>query len=244
MTTTTPAAIRNGTRIDEVSDGIFRISTSVPDLPGGFSFNQYLIRDDEPLLFHTGPRALFAQVRDAIAHVLPPQSLRYVSFSHTESDENGALGEFLAIAPHASPLCGRIGAMLTAADLGPRAPIALTDQQTLSLGRHLIRWFDAPHVPHGWDCGFLMEDATRTLLCGDLFTQPGAEHAPLTEGDILEPSEAMRAQMDYFAHGPQTQPVIEKLAAARPRVLACMHGAAWQGDGASMLRELGKRLQD
>ena len=196
-------AATSGTRIDEVASGIFRISTPVPDVPGGFTFNQYLIRDEQPLLFHTGPRALFPLVREAIAKVLRPESLRYIGFSHTENDEMGSMESFLAIAPSAVPLTGRIGAMLWAADL-TRPPVALEDGQTLSLGDHQLRWFDAPHVPHGWDCGFLMDDTTRTLLCGDLFTQPGATHAPLTESDILEPSEAMRMQMEYFSRGPDT----------------------------------------
>lgn len=238
-------SVDTGTRIDEIADGLFRISTPVPipAIPGGFSFNQYLVRDDAPLLFHTGPRALFGQVRDAIARVMRPEDLRYIGFSHVESDECGSLNPFLAIAPRATPLCGQIAAMVSIQDLADKPPTALADGEVLSLGTHRVRWFDAPHLPHGWECGYLMEETTGALLCGDLFTQPGSQHQPLTESDILEPSEAMRGGMEYFARGPDTPVVIDKLAAAKPRLLACMHGAAWRGDGAALLRELGSRLQ-
>jgi flavorubredoxin len=228
----------SATRIDEIADGLFRIHTPVREVLSGFSFNQYLLRDDESLLFHTGPRALFPQVRDAIAKVLPLQRLRYVSFGHVESDECGALNLLLAAAPRAVPLCGSIAAMVSVADLADRAPKALADGESLSLGKHTVRWIDAPHVPHAWENGFLMVDDLRALLCGDLFTQPGADHPPLTDADILGPSEAMRAQLDYYAHGPNTGAVLERLAALAPELLACMHGSAWRGDGALLLRRL------
>ena len=231
------------TRIDEIADGVFRISTKIDAVPGGFTFNQYLIRDEAPALFHTGPHAIHPLVRDAIATVLPPQSLRYVGFSHVEADECGSLADFLALAPNAVALCGQVAAMISGSDLGPRPAKALAEGETLSLGAHTLRWLDAPHVPHGWDCGFAFEEATRTLLCGDLFTQPGGEHPALTDGDILGPSEAMRAQMGhYFSNAPHTGAVLEKLARTEPQVLACMHGAAWRGDGAALIRELGSRL--
>lgn len=226
------------TRLDEIADGIYRISTPVTAIPGGFTFNQYLVADDEPLLFHTGLRRLFPAVRDAIARVLPVERLRWIAFSHYEADECGALNELLAAAPRAQPACSRIGAMTSVGDLAIRPPRPLADGERIALGRHQLTWFDAPHVPHGWDCGFLSEAATSTLFCGDLFTQPGAEHAPLTEGDVLGPSEALRRMLDYYAHGPATRPTLEKLAATAPRTLACMHGAAWTGDGAALLRSL------
>ncbi|MFP5305508.1 MAG: MBL fold metallo-hydrolase [Gammaproteobacteria bacterium] len=240
MTVRTP----DGTRIDEIADGIYRISTAVPPqaLPGGFTFNQFLIRDDAPLLFHTGPRKLFAATRDAIARVLPVASLRYVAFSHFEPDECGALNDFLAAAPQAEPLCGRISAMVAMGDYADRPARALADGQSVALGGRSVQWLDTPHVPHGWDCGFIAETTTRTLLCGDLFTQFGAEHPALTTGDILEPSEAARQGMDYYAHAPQTAATLERLAALGPTTLACMHGASWSGDGAALLRELARRL--
>jgi flavorubredoxin len=233
----------SGTRVDEVADGIYRISTPVTIVPGGFTFNQYLIVDDEPLLFHTGPRRLFPFVREAVEAVLPPERLRHVGLSHFEADECGALNDFLALAPHSAPVCGRIAAMVSVDDVADRKARALADGESIALGRHTLRWLDTPHVPHAWECGFLFEERTRTLLCGDLFTQPGAEHPPLTKGDILGPSEAMREQLDYYAHSTSTRATLERLADLRPATLACMHGSAWEGDGDALLRALADRLE-
>jgi flavorubredoxin len=231
------------TRIDEVADGIYRIGTPVTLVPGGFTFNQYLIVDEEPLLFHTGPRRLFPLVREAVEAVLPPGRLRHVGLSHFEADECGSMNDFLAVAPQAAPVCGRIAAMVSVDDVADRKARALADGETIALGRHTVRWLDTPHVPHAWECGFLFEERTRTLLCGDLFTQPGAEHPPLTKGDILGPSEAMREQMDYYAHSTSTRATLERLADLRPATLACMHGSAWEGDGEALLRTLADRLE-
>ena len=232
------------TRIDEIADGIYRISTPISpkDFPGGFTFNQFLIDDDEPLLFHTGLRRLFPLVTEAIASVLDPSRLRYVSFSHVEADECGALNDFLQMAPNAVPLCGAVAADVSVRDLADRAPRVLEDGEELALGLHTVRWVYTPHVPHGWECGYLYEATTRTAFCGDLFTQSGHEHPPLTENDILAPSEAMRAQMDYYAHSPETGALLEKLAATEPRTLACMHGASFRGDGGQLLRALKRAL--
>jgi flavorubredoxin len=231
------------TTVDEIADGIYRISTPVTVIPGGFTFNQYLIDDDEPLLFHTGLRRMFPQVRQAIERVLPPSRLRHVAFSHVEADECGALNDLLAVAPGAQPVCSTVAAMVSVNDLADRPARPLADGEALSLGRHQVVWIDAPHVPHGWEAGYLFESTTRTLLCGDLFTQPGAQHPALTEADILGPSEAMRGGMDYFAHGRDTRPRLERLARTQPRTLACMHGAAWTGDGAQLLRALADAVE-
>jgi flavorubredoxin len=233
----------SGTNLHEIAPGIYRINTPV-DIPGGgaFSFNQYLIVDDEPLVFHTGPRRMFALVAEAISRVLPLQAIRHVAFSHIEADECGALNDFLAAAPAAVPVCGQVAAMLSVNDLADRPARALADGEVLRTGRHALRWLDAAHVPHGWDCGFMMETETRTLLCGDLFTQGGSGATPITEADILGPSEAFRAPMDYYAHAPNTTAVLERLAREQPQVLACMHGSAWRGDGAALLRALAKSL--
>ena len=229
---------QSGTNLHEVASRVYRINTPAP-FPGGmFNFNQYLIDADEPLLFHTGPRRMFPLVAEAIGRVMPIERLRHVSFSHYEADECGALNEFLAAAPQALPLCGAIAKMVSIDDGALRPARALTDGETLDLGSHRVRWHDAPHVPHGWECGFLMETTTRTLLCGDLFTQGGDGKVPITTGDILGPSEAFRKPMDYYAHAPSTRATLEKLAREEPQVLACMHGSAWQGDGAKLLREL------
>lgn len=231
-----------GTRIDEVGDGIFRIHTAVKDVPGGFSFNQYLVVDEQPLLFHTGPRAMRGLVAEAIAAVMPPERLRWIGFSHVEADECGGLNALLAIAPEAQPLCSRIAAMVSVADLADRAPRPLGDGETLTIGRRTVTWVDAPHVPHGWENGYLYESTTQTLFCGDLFTQPGAEHAPLVETDILGPSEAFRAQLDYYAHGARTRASLERLAGLGATTLACMHGAAWRGDSSALLGALADAL--
>jgi flavorubredoxin len=239
-----PKSQANTTRIDEIAAGIYRISTAIPPsaLPGGFTFNQFLIDDEAPLLFHTGPRKLFAATAEAINRVLPVERLRYVAYSHFEPDECGALNEFLAVAAQAEPVCSRISAMVCMGDYAERPARALADGERLELGRHVVQWIDAPHLPHGWDCGFLAERSTRTLFCGDLFTQFGANHLPLTDADILEPSETARLAMDYYAHAPDSTAIIERLAAKQPTTLACMHGASWQGDGAALLRALGQRL--
>jgi flavorubredoxin len=235
---------QEATRIDEIADGIYRISTPVPPsvIPGGFSFNQYLVVDDAPLLHHTGLSRMFPAVRDAIASVIPVESLRYISFSHYEADECGSLNEFLQLAPQAEPLCSRIAKMVSVDDIALRPARALGDGEELSLGTHTVRWIDTPHLPHAWECGHLFETTTKTLFCGDLFTQGGHRHEPLTSDDILEPSEAMRGGLDYFSQTRQVTELAEKLAATSPRILACMHGSAWQGDGAALLRQLAKRL--
>ena len=235
---------QSGTNIHEVADGIYRINTSVviEGGPGGFSFNQFLIVDDAPLLFHTGPRKMFPLVREAVTSVLPVERLRYIGLSHVEADECGSLNEWLAVAPQSSPLCGKVAALVSIDDMADRPARALTDGETLSLGKHTMRWFDTPHLPHAWECGFLMEEQTRTLLCGDLFTQGGAEHAAITESDILGPSEAFRHAMDYYAHTQNTRAILEKLASAEPTTLACMHGSTWKGDGAKLLRALADEL--
>ena len=233
---------QSGTNVTEIVEGIYRINTPVALPGGGFSFNQYLIVDDEPLLFHTGPRRMFPLVREAVASVLPPERLRHIAFSHVEADECGSLNEWLAAAPRSAPLCGNIAAMVSISDLADRPPRALADGEAISLGRHTVRWYDTPHLPHAWECGFLMEEMTRTLLCGDLFTQGGRGEVALTEGDILGPSEAFRAPLDYFAHAPATRQTLLRLAALQPQTLACMHGSAWRGDGAALLRHLAEAV--
>lgn len=231
------------TNVHEIADGIYRISTPV-SFPGGgaFSFNQYLVLDDEPLLFHTGPRRMFPLAREAVATLMAVERLRYIGFSHVEADECGALNEWLTAAPRSEPVCSGVAAMVSIGDLADRPPRALADGEALALGRHTVRWLDAPHLPHGWDCGFMSEESTRTLLCGDLFTQGGAGLPALTEDDILGPSEAFRHKMDYFSHTKDARALLERLAATGPGTLACMHGSAWRGDGAALIRALANSL--
>jgi len=233
------------TTIDEIASGIYRISTPVPpaSIPGGFTFNQYLIADDDPLLYHTGPRKMFPLISEAISSVIPVQSLRHIAFSHYEADECGSLNDFLALAPAAEPLCSTIAKMVSVDDIAIRPAHALNDGEELSLGTHVVRWIDTPHLPHAWECGHLFETTTRTLFCGDLFTQGGHQHEPLTTEDILDPSEQMRSALDYFSQTRRVSELVEKLALTSPSILACMHGSAWQGDGAALLRRLAGRLQ-
>jgi len=235
---------QSGTNVHEIGDGIYRINTPVT-LPGGvghFSFNQYLIVDDEPMLFHAGLRQLFPVVREAVASLMPVEKLSYVGFSHFESDECGALNSWLAVAPRAVAVCSQVAALVSGNDFADRAPRGLADGEELSLGRHRMRWFDTPHMPHGWDCGLIMDMSTRTFFCGDLFTQGGPGEVALTESDIFGPSEAFRAPMDYFAHAPQTGAILERLAREAPTTLACMHGSAWRGKGGDLIRALAEAV--
>lgn len=234
----------SGTNVAEVAAGIFRINTPMPPefIPGGFSFNQYLVLGDQPLLFHTGLRKHFQLVLEAVRSIIPAESLRYIGFSHFESDECGGLNEWLAVAPQSQPVCSQVAAMVSVDDFAIRPARALADGEVLDIGGHRLRWLDTPHLPHGWETGYLFDETTRTLLCGDLFTQPGIGERALTDDDILEASEASRAGMDYFSHSTRAADMLERLAACEPTTLACMHGSAWRGDGAGLLRALSARI--
>lgn len=232
-----------GTSVDEVAAGIYRISTPLDVIPGGFTFNSYLVVDDEPLLFHTGYRKLFPTTLEAIGKVMPAEKLCWIGGSHFESDEFGALNEFLTAAPEATPFGSEIGTLTSINDFASRAARGLGDGEEFSIGSRRLKWLYTPHVPHGWDCGILFDQSTRTLLCGDLFTQPGANVPPVTESEVLSASEAMRGMMDYYAHAVSTTPVLERLASLDPSMLACQHGSAYRGDGAALLRELSDTIE-
>jgi flavorubredoxin len=228
----------SGTSVDEVADGIYRICTPLNVIPGGFSFNSYLIADDEPLLFHTGYRSLFPFTLEAVGAVMPVEKLRWIGGSHFEGDEFGALNNFLAAAPEATPFGAEIGVLTSINDFASRPARGLKDGEEFSIGSRRLKWFYTPHVPHGWDCGILFDASTKTLLCGDLFTQPGANMPPVTESEVLTASEGMRGMMDYYAHSTSTTETLERLAGLDPGMLACQHGSAYRGDGAALLREL------
>ncbi|HEY7864564.1 MAG TPA: hypothetical protein VIC51_01015 [Psychromonas sp.] len=234
---------KSKTNTYEIASGIFRINTPInfPD-GSGFSFNQYLILDDKPLIFHTGPRKMFPLVKEAVASLISPEKLAYIAFSHVEADECGSLNEWLAVAPQAIPLCSMVAALVSINDLADRPPQGLTDGQSISLGEHSLRWLDTPHLPHAWECGYFIEETTHTLLCGDLFTQGGADLPAITKEDILGPSEAFRKSMDYYSHTKNARFLLEKLAATKPTTLACMHGSAWRGDGEKLLLSLADAL--
>jgi flavorubredoxin len=226
------------TNIDEIEERIFRFSTFVPDIgPTGFTFNQFLVEDDEPLLFHTGPKAMFPLVSEAVGRVSSMERLRWITFGHLESDECGAMNLLLAAAPHAQVAHGVMGCLVSLNDLADRPPVPLTDGQVLELGTHRVRHIDTPHVPHGWDARVLYEESTNTLLCGDLLTQLG--DPPALIGDDLIPAAA--AAEDLFGAScltPRTAPTVRALAELAPTVLGIMHGSSFRGDGRAVLSAL------
>lgn len=232
-----------GTRVDEVAEGIYRICTPLDVIPGGFTLNSYLVDDEEPLLFHTGWRKMFPATVEAIRKVMPVEKLRWIGGSHFEGDEFGALNDFLGAAPEATPFGSQIGVMTSLDDFGVRPARGLGDGEEFSIGSRRMQWLYTPHVPHGWDCGILVDLSTKTLLCGDLFTQPGAKLPPVTESEVLTASERMRGMMDYYACGSNTSAILERLAGLQPALLACQHGSAYRGDGAGLLRELAGILE-
>ena len=226
------------TTISEVADRIYRISTFTPEIgPTGFTFNQYLIDDEQPLLFHTGPRGLFPLVTEAIASVTPFERLRWITFGHVESDECGAMNEMLAAAPQAEVAHGALGCMVSLNDMADRAPVPLADGQVIDLGAHRVRHIDTPHVPHAWEARVLYEETTNTLLCGDLFTQLGNGPAVTTE-DIVEAAGQAEDVFGASCLTPQTASTIRRLADLNPATLAVMHGSCFTGDGAKALLAL------
>jgi flavorubredoxin len=227
-----------GTRTDEIAEGIYRLSTYTDAVPGGFTFNQFLVRGDEPLLFHTGLKGLFPLISEALAKIMPIEDLRYVSFGHWEADESGALNDWLGAAPRAELAVGSLGVMISGSDQAMRPPRApLGDGEVLDLGGKRLRWIDTPHVPHGWDAGVWYEETTSTLLCGDLLSQAGSVPA-LTDGDVVGPASAAEDMFHSTCLTPMTAPTIRRLADLQPVTLAIMHGASFLGDGATALRAM------
>jgi flavorubredoxin len=226
------------TNLDEIAPDIYRLSTLVPDIgPTGFTFNQFLLDDDEPLLFHTGHRSMFPSITEAIERVMPVDRLRWITFGHVESDECGAMNELLAAAPNAQVAHGALGCMVSVNEMADRPPRPLADGEIIELGTKRVRHIDTPHVPHGWDARVLYEETTGTLLCGDLFTHLGDGPA-LTTDDIVEP--AMEAEMMFRSTSlaPDTAIVIRRLGDLAPNTLALMHGSSFGGDGAKALYDL------
>jgi flavorubredoxin len=226
------------TRTDEIADGIYRISTFVPDLtPDGFTFNQFVVRAEEPLLFHTGARALFGAVSQAVSRIVPVASLRWITFGHVESDECGSVNQWLAAAPRAQVAHGAIGVMVSLNDLCDRPPRALENGEVLDLGGKRVRHFDTPHVPHNWEARVLFEETTKTLFTGDLFTHTG-NGSPVTESDVVGAAKRGEETFRASCYTPETAPTIRKLADLRPTTLALMHGSSFRGDGAKALIDL------
>jgi flavorubredoxin len=235
------------TRVDEIADRIYRLSTFVPDIgPTGFTFNQFLIDADEPAIFHTGPRAMFPVVSEAIASLLPLERLRWIMFGHLEADECGAMNHFLAAAPECQVAHTAIGCMVSINDLADRAPQPIADDGTIDLGGRRIRSIDTPHVPHGWDAHVIFEETTRTLFCGDLLTQVGDGPA-ITDADLSDA--AMQAEQLFGATclTARTAPTIRRLADLHPATLAIMHGSSYNGDAVNALQTVAdhyERLMD
>jgi len=222
-------------KIDEIAPDLFRISVFVPAID--LQFNHFVVRDQEPLLFHTGMRRMFPEVREAVARIIDPVTLRWISWSHFEVDECGALNEWLAEAPNAQPVCTEVGALVNLNDFSSRPPRALPPAETIDTGRHRYRLIPTPHLPHGWDAGVLYEETTGTLLCGDLFTQIGDGPA-VTERDIVGPAIATEDFFRFSSLNPGMGQTIRKLATLAPSTLALMHGPSFAGDGAAALRGL------
>jgi flavorubredoxin len=235
------------TSVTEIADRVFRISTFSADF--GIQFNQFLIDDDEPFLMHAGMRKMFAASRDGVASVIDPARLRWVGFSHFEADECGALNQWLAVAPRAQAVCSFVAATVSVNDFGDRPARSLSDDEVLVTGDHRLRFLSTPHVPHGWDAGLFFEETARTLLCSDLFFQPG-DPPPLTHDDItgsariaMQQGQAGPLAKD-LPYTPYTDATLQRLADLRPETLAVMHGSSFAGDGRRALLELAGAVRD
>ncbi len=231
--------------VTEIAPDTFRLSAFHPDY--GIQFNQFLVRDEEPFLMHTGLERSFATTLAAVGRVIDPATLRWIGFSHFEPDECGALNDWLAIAPHAAALTGGVGAMVMLRDFADRPPRTLADDEVVTLGRHRLRYLATPHVPHGWDAGFFFDETERTLFCSDLFFQPG-DPEPVVDRDIVARArDAIRSGKNGplandLPYGPWTERALARLARLAPRTLATMHGSSYRGDGGAALRGLAEVL--
>ena len=224
--------------LNEIADGIYRISTWIPDVsPDGFTFNQFLVAADEPLLFHTGPRGMFPLVAEAVARVVPVESLRWITFGHVEADECGSMNMWLAAAPGSQVAHGALGCDVSLNDLCDRPPRPLEEGAVLDLGGKRLRQISTPHVPHGWEAQVMYEETTRTLLCGDLFSQVGGGPAVTTD-DIVEPALAAERMFHATSLAPHTVKTLQVLGDLAPTTLAVMHGASFQGNGKRALYDL------
>jgi flavorubredoxin len=233
------------TTVHEIAEGVYRLSTAVPDAaPGGFTFNQYLIDADEPLLFHCGPRGMFELVSAAAARVVPFDRLRWISFGHYESDECGSMNQWLAAAPQAEIAFNGLGCMVSINDMADRPPRPMQDGEVLDLGGHRVRVITTPHVPHGWEAQVMFDETTSTLLCGDLFTQTGEPPALVHDIDLVTPAMDAEALFHGSCLTPATASTMHGLADLAPRTLALMHGPAFAGDCAGALHALGDRYQE
>lgn len=232
--------------ITEIAPGTYRISTFNPD--HGAQFNEFLIDDDEPFLMHTGLKRMFPSTLEGVKSIMDPARLRWIGFSHFESDECGALNELLAVAPQAQALCSIVGAAVAVNDYADRAPRPLADNEVLQTGRHQLRFLATPHVPHGWDAGLFFDETERTLLCSDLFFHPGDPEPAITSGIVERAREAIERSLggpfaNSMPYAPYTGRTLERLAALKPATLALMHGSSFRGDCAKAIRDLASVIE-
>ena len=233
--------------ISEIAPNIFRVSIFAP--LGNLQFNHFLVKDDEPLLFHTGLRGMHAEIREAVARLINVSELRHISFSHFEPDECGSLNEWLAAAPHADVICSQVGARVMINDFIGRESRALADGGTFATGKYRFRFCQTPHLPHGWDAGVLFEETQKTLFCSDLFHQTG-DVEPLTTADVVGRShEALKQYQagilaEYMPYTPLTARNLKKLADLGPKTLAIMHGSSFTGDCARALEDFNVALRE
>jgi flavorubredoxin len=226
------------TRTFEIADGVYRFSTAVSGIgPDLFTFNQFLIDAEEPMLFHLGQRGFFPSVSEAVARIVPLNRLRYLSFGHVEADECGSMNAWLAAAPNARVVHGQTACMVSLNDLADRLPRALADGEAIDLGGKQVRWLDTPHVPHGWEAGALWEETGSTLFCGDILTH-GGDGPAVTESDVTQPAIAMEDMFHSMTMAPATAATLRRMAELNPATLALMHGSSFCGDGAGALRAL------
>lgn len=230
------------TKTDEITEGVYRFSTAVTGIgPEPFTFNQFLIDAESPMLFHLGQRGFFPLISAAVARVIPLDRIRYLSCGHVEADECGALNHWLAAAPHAEIVHSRTACMVSLNDLADRPPRALADGEVIDLGGRRMRWIDTPHVPHGWEAGVMWEETASTLFCGDLLTH-GGDGLAITEADVTAPAIAMEEMFHAMTMSPNTSAVLNRLADLGPARLALMHGSSFRGDGAGALRTLARHF--
>lgn len=235
------------TATHEIAPDLFRLSIYVPDFD--MQFNHFLVRDEEPLLFHAGLKAMFPALREAVSRLIDPATLRHIAWSHFESDECGALNDWLQLAPHAQPVCTLVGKLVSVDDFALRPARGLTPEDILSTGKYRYRFYRSPHIPHGWDAGVLFEETRKTLFCSDLFHHFGNVE-PLTTADLIEPTRRAMRQLQqgplagYMPYTRQTEGVLHSLAELKPATLAVMHGSSYRGPGDRLLTDLAGVIKD
>ena len=235
------------TAINEIAPDLFRLSVYVPQFD--MQFNHFLVRDEEPLLFHAGFKRMFPVLREAVGRVMDPTKLRHVAWSHFESDECGALNDWLQLAPQAQPVCTLVGKLVSVDDFSIRPAHGMTPDDILETGKYRFRFHRSPHLPHGWDAGVLFEETRKTLFCSDLFHHFG-NVSPVTSSDLIGPSRKAMVQMQqgplegYIPYTRRSEGVLRSLAELKPETLAVMHGSSYIGQGDKVLTGLAEVIRE